>query len=62
VGGTPRVVRRAPGDAGVRNARLLYQAPLVNVVEVLVVLLSVIPIYLASRLSSDAGNVGAGTR
>ncbi|MGZ5316506.1 MAG: ABC transporter permease [Solirubrobacterales bacterium] len=38
------------------------QAPLVNVVAVLVVLISVIPIYLASRLSSDAGNVGSGTR
>jgi putative spermidine/putrescine transport system permease protein len=37
------------------------QAPLVNVVAVLVILISVIPIYLASRLSSDAGNVG-GTR
>jgi putative spermidine/putrescine transport system permease protein len=38
------------------------QAPLVNVVAVLVLLVSVVPIYLASRLSSDAGNVGSGTR
>lgn len=38
------------------------QAPLVNVVAVLVILISVIPIYLASRLSSDAGNVGSGGR
>jgi putative spermidine/putrescine transport system permease protein len=38
------------------------QAPLVNVVAVLVILISVIPIYLASRLSSDAGNVASGTR
>ena len=38
------------------------QAPLVNVVAVLVIMISVIPIYLASRLSSDAGNVASGTR
>ena len=38
------------------------QAPLVNVVAVLVIIISVIPIYLASRLSSDAGNVTSGTR
>jgi putative spermidine/putrescine transport system permease protein len=38
------------------------QAPLVNVVAVLVIIISVIPIYLASRLSSDAGNVASGTR
>jgi putative spermidine/putrescine transport system permease protein len=38
------------------------QAPLVNVVAVLVILISVIPIYLATRLSSDAGTIGSGTR
>jgi hypothetical protein len=27
-----------------------------------VILISVIPIYLATRLSSDAGTIGSGTR
>ena len=37
------------------------QVPLVNVTAVLVLVLSIVPIYIASRLSSDAGSV-AGTR
>jgi putative spermidine/putrescine transport system permease protein len=37
------------------------QVPLVNVASVLVLLLSVIPVYIASRLTSDPASVG-GTR
>ena len=36
------------------NYRLANQAPIVNVVAVIAIALSVIPVYLASRLSSDA--------
>ena len=37
------------------NLRLPNQRPLVNVVAVFVILLSAIPVYLAQRLSTDAG-------
>ncbi len=40
------------------NLKLPNQRPIVNVVAVLVVLLSAIPVYLAQRLSSDSGPVG----
>jgi putative spermidine/putrescine transport system permease protein len=43
------------------NLHLPNQRPIVNVVAVLVILLSAIPVYLAQRLSSDAGPVGART-
>ncbi len=36
------------------NYRLANQAPIVNVVAVIAIALSVIPVYLASRLSSEA--------
>jgi putative spermidine/putrescine transport system permease protein len=36
------------------NDRLANQAPIVNVVEVIAIVLSVIPVYVASRLTSDA--------
>jgi putative spermidine/putrescine transport system permease protein len=36
------------------------QLPIVNVVAVIVVLISIIPVYLAHRLSSEAGGVAAG--
>jgi putative spermidine/putrescine transport system permease protein len=39
------------------NLRLPNQRPIVNVVAVLVVLLSIVPVYLASRLSGDAGSL-----
>jgi putative spermidine/putrescine transport system permease protein len=39
------------------NLKLPNQRPIVNVVAVLVVLLSAIPVYLAQRLSSDSGPV-----
>jgi putative spermidine/putrescine transport system permease protein len=39
------------------NYRLANQAPIVNVVGVIAIVLSVIPVYLASRLTSDAGGV-----
>ncbi len=37
------------------NLKLPNQRPIVNVVAVLVILLSAIPVYLAQRLSSDGG-------
>ena len=37
------------------NLELPNQRPIVNVVAVLVILLSAIPVYLAQRLSSDGG-------
>ena len=37
------------------NLRLPNQRPLVNVVAVFVILLSAVPVYLAQRLSADAG-------
>lgn len=40
------------------NLKLPNQRPLVNVVAVLVILLSAIPVYLAQRLSSDSGPTG----
>jgi len=36
------------------------QAPLVNVVAVFVLLLSLVPVWIAARISSDAGAVGGG--
>ena len=40
------------------NLRLPNQRPLVNVVAVLLILLSAIPVYLAQRLTSDGGEGG----
>lgn len=40
------------------NLRQANQRPIVNVVAILVILLSAIPVYLAQRLSADSGNVG----
>lgn len=40
------------------NLKLPNQRPLVNVVAVLVILASAIPVYLAQRLSSDSGPTG----
>jgi len=42
------------------NLHLPNQLPIVNVVAVFVILLSAIPVYLAQRLSSDAGQLAAG--
>jgi putative spermidine/putrescine transport system permease protein len=39
------------------NYRLANQAPIVNVVAVVAIILSVIPVYVASRLTSDAAGV-----
>jgi putative spermidine/putrescine transport system permease protein len=39
--------------------RLANQVPLVNVAGVIAILLSVIPVYIATRLSADAGALGA---
>ena len=41
------------------NLRLPNQRPIVNVVAVLVILLSTIPVYLAQRLASDSGGPGS---
>ncbi len=40
------------------NLRLPNQRPLVNVVAVVLIILSAIPVYLSQRLSSDAGAPG----
>ena len=40
------------------NLRLPNQRPLVNVVAVVLIMLSAIPVYLSQRLSSDAGAPG----
>ena len=40
------------------NLRLPNQRPLVNVVAVTLIVLSAIPVYLSTRLSSDAGAPG----
>ena len=40
------------------NLRLPNQRPLVNVVAVLVILASAIPVYLAQRLTSESGPTG----
>jgi putative spermidine/putrescine transport system permease protein len=42
------------------NLHLPNQRPIVNVVAVLVILLSAVPVYLAQRLSTDAGATGGG--
>ena len=39
------------------NYKLANQAPIVNVVAVVAIILSVIPVYVASRLTSDAAGV-----
>ena len=44
-----------------QSFRLANQVPLVNVAGVVAIMLSVIPVYLATRLTADAGGV-AGTR
>ena len=44
-----------------QSFRLANQVPLVNVAGVVAILLSVIPVYLATRLSADSGAV-AGAR
>jgi putative spermidine/putrescine transport system permease protein len=41
-----------------QSFRLANQVPVVNVAGVVAILLSVIPVYLASRLSADAGVAG----
>ena len=43
-----------------QSFRLANQVPLVNVAGLVAILLSVIPVYLASRLSADAGIAGRG--
>jgi putative spermidine/putrescine transport system permease protein len=43
------------------NLRLPNERPIVNVVAVLVILLSAIPVYLAQRLSSESSPVGSRT-
>ncbi len=40
------------------NLKLPNQRPLVNVVAVLVILASAIPVYLAQRLTSESGPTG----
>ena len=40
------------------NLHLPNQRPLVNVVAVLVILVSEIPVYLAQRITSESGPVG----
>ena len=42
------------------NLQLPNQRPIVNVVAVLVILLSTIPVYIAQRLASEASGVGGG--
>ena len=44
-----------------QSFRLANQVPLVNVAGVVAILLSVIPVYLATRLTADSGAV-AGAR
>ena len=41
------------------NLKLPNQRPIVNVVAVVVILLSTIPVYLAQRLASDSGGPGS---
>jgi len=43
------------------NLKLPNQRPLVNVVAVVLIIVSAIPVYLSSRLSSDAGGPGRRT-
>ena len=43
-----------------RNLFRPNQLPIVNVVAVLVVLISIIPVYLAHRLTRDEGGAAAG--
>jgi putative spermidine/putrescine transport system permease protein len=43
-----------------QSFRLANQVPLVNVAGVVAILLSVIPVYFAMRLSAGAGTRGAG--
>jgi putative spermidine/putrescine transport system permease protein len=40
------------------NLRLPNQRPLVNVVAVVLIMLSAVPVYLSQRLSSDGGGPG----
>jgi putative spermidine/putrescine transport system permease protein len=42
------------------NYRLANQAPIVNVVAVVAILLSVLPVYIASRLTSDTAAAAGG--
>ena len=41
------------------NLQLPNQRPIVNVVAVVVILLSTIPVYLAQRIASDSGGPGS---
>lgn len=41
----------------IQSFRLANQVPLVNVAGMVAILLSVIPVYIASRITSDAGGV-----
>ena len=42
-----------------RNLSRPNQLPVVNVVAVIVILLSIIPVWMAQRLTSDAGVIGS---